>query len=103
MNADQLRKNVGRDLRLRPYPLIVEWTPNVRTTGLDPTAERRLAPTDYLWRLVSVNGGVTLHCHYTKHDITLGADNIREFRTPDFLILKCRLTLDGDKVHVEPI
>jgi hypothetical protein len=103
MNANQLRKNVGQDLRLRPHPLIVQRTHNVLSTGLDPAAERRLVKTDYLWRLVSVNGGVTLHCHHTNHDTTLGADNVREFRTLDFLMLKCQLTLDGNSVHIEPI
>ena len=104
MNIDQLKKNVGQDLRLRPHPLEVEWTHNVRTTGLDPATERRLAPTDYLWRLTALtSGAVSLHCHKTNQDVTLGADNVREFRTPDFLILRCQLTLDGNKVHVEPI
>jgi hypothetical protein len=105
-NADQLKKNIGQDLRLRPEPLIVEYVPlitGVRPSGGDPVMERRLAKTDYRWRLVSVNGGVTLHCQHTNHDSTLGADNVREFRTPDFLILKCQLTLDGNAVHIEPI
>jgi hypothetical protein len=106
MNTAQLKKNVGQDFRLRPHPLIAEYVPlitGVRSTSGDPVMERRLAKTDYRWRLASVNGGVTLHCHYTNHDITLGADNVREFRTPNFLMLKCQLTLDGDNVHVEPI
>ena len=48
-------------------------------------------------------GGVTLHCLHTNHEITLGADNVREFRTPHFLLLWCQLILDGDAVHIEPI
>jgi hypothetical protein len=106
VNADQLKKNIGQDLRLRPEALIVEYVPlitGVRTSSGDPVTERRLAKTDYLWRLVSVNGGVKLHCHHTNHNVTLGADNVREFRTPDFLILKCQLTLDGNAVHIEPL
>jgi len=46
---------------------------------------------------------VTLHCHHTNHDVILGNDNVCEFRTPGFLMLQCQLTLDGDKVHIEPI
>lgn len=107
MKSDQLKKNVGQDLRLRPHPLLARYVPRLYamlTTDADPMTERRLAKTDYLWRLVSMGGGgVTLHCHHTNHDITLGNDNVREFRTPDFLMLKCQLTLDGNKVHVEPI
>ena len=107
MNTDQLKKNVGQDLRLRPHPLVVEHVPlvtGVRSSSGDPVMERRLAKTDYLWRLVAVQGGgVTLHCHHTNHEITLGNDNVREYRTPHFPMLKCQLTLDGDRVHVEPI
>jgi len=106
MNIDQLKKNVGQDLRLRPNPLVVEHVPlitGVRSSSGNPVTERRLVKTDYLWRLVSVTGsGVALHCHHTNHDITLGGDNVREFRSPDFLMLRCQLTLDGDKVVIEP-
>ena len=34
--------------------------------------------------------------------ITLGNDDVHEFRTLDFLMLKCQLTLDGDKGHIWP-
>jgi hypothetical protein len=33
----------------------------------------------------------------------LGNDNIREFRTPDFLLLRCQLTLKGLEVLIEPL
>src|SRR5262249_14406285 len=80
MNADQLKKNVGQDLRLRPHPMIVQWTPDALLTGPGPAPEQHGVPTDYRWRLVSVNGGVTLHCHATSHEVTLGPDSVREFR-----------------------
>lgn len=58
---------------------------------------------DYDWRLERVTGqGVTLHCLHTGHEITLQADNVREYHSPNFLMLKCRLTLEGDKVRIEP-
>jgi hypothetical protein len=89
VNTDQLKKNVGQALRLRPTPRIRVWITE---------------PHDYPWRLVAVtDDGVTLHCEHTGHTTTLGNDNVREFRTPDFLMLRCQLTLDGDKVHIEPI
>jgi len=53
--------------------------------------ERRLVKTDYLWQLASDEDGVALHCHCTNYDITIAADNVREIRTPDFLLLKCQL------------
>jgi hypothetical protein len=33
----------------------------------------------------------------------LGNDNIREFRSPNFLMLRCQMTLTGDRVIVEPL
>jgi hypothetical protein len=89
VNTEQLKKNVGQALRLRPTPRIREWY---------------VEPLDYPWRLVAVTDhDLTLHCERTGHEISLGNDNVREFRTPDFLILKCQLTLVGDEVRIEPI
>lgn len=69
-----------------------------------PFLRTEVVQTDYMWRLEDVSEkGVMLHCLYTSHQITLGADNVREYRTPDFLILKCQLTLDGNQVRIEPL
>ena len=107
MNAEQLQQNVGQYLRLRPHPLLARYVSRtiavMASSSGDPMTARRLVKTDYLWRLVSVEGGVLLHCHHTNHDVILGNDNVREFRTPGFLMLECQLTLDGDKVYIEPI
>jgi len=107
MNTEQLKKNVGQDLHLRPHPLIAQYFPRtiaVLTGRGDPMVARRLAKTDYVWRVMAVTStGVTLHCLHTNHAIILGADNVREFRTPHFLLLRCQLILDGDAVHIEPI
>ncbi len=43
-----------------------------------------------------------MHNIATGHDFTLGTDNIREYRTPDFLLLRCQLTLRGPAVLIEP-
>src|SRR5260370_40626198 len=105
MNAEQLKKNVGQPVRLRPHPLRVKLSlpqVNVLTSG-SPILERSLVKTDYKWRIEDVTAkGVKLHCLYTDHTITLGADNVREYRTPDFLLLKCQLTLEADMAHIEP-
>ncbi len=106
MNTAQLKKNVGQMLRLRPHPRtegieIPEIPSLLPSTGL--VFRRKVVDTDYKWRLEKVDAeGVTLFCPSTYHRTTLGADNVREFRTPDFLMLKCQLTLDGSKVRVEP-
>ena len=105
MNAEQLRKNVGQLVRLRPHPVLVELSlPGVAVpTNVRVIPRRQVLQTDYKWRLEDVSDkGVTLHCLYTGHKITLGADNVREYRTPDFLLLKCQLALDGSMVHIEP-
>lgn len=109
-NLEQLKKNIGQNLRLRPNPVLVRDRPtatgvevSVLTSGA-PIPKREKVPTDFMWRLKTVaDKDVTLHCLHTDHTITLGADNVREYRTPDFLILKCQLILDGDKVLVEPL
>jgi hypothetical protein len=46
---------------------------------------------------------VTLVCPYTGHKATLGPDNVREYRSPNFLLLKCQLILEGDEVRIEPL
>ncbi len=106
MNAEQLKKNIGHLLRLRPHPLLVEGylpTVSVLTSG-SPRLEKHGKNTDYDWRLDEVTGkAVTLVCPFTGHKVTLGADNVREYRSPNFLMLKCQLILDGDDVRVEPL
>jgi hypothetical protein len=37
------------------------------------------------------------------HVVALGSDNIREFRTPNFLMLRCQLTLTEEQVLIEPL
>src|SRR5215467_3583664 len=105
MNAQQLKQNVGQLFRLRPHPVVVQGP----LSGLSvlssdgPRPKKEAVKTDYDWRLVRVTGeGVTLHCLYTDHQITLKPDNVREYRSPNFLMLRCQLTLEGDTVRIEP-
>ena len=106
MNAEQLKKNVGQVLRLRPLPVLIKGflsEVSVLTSG-GPRLKKDVVDTDYDWRLENVtNQDVSLHCLYTGHKITLGADNVREYRSPNFLMLKCRLILDKDEVRLEPL
>jgi hypothetical protein len=108
MNADHLRKNVGERLRLRPYPQRVESYGSgvsVLSSG-GPSYQKNVVLVDYDWVLEAVDEKtkeVTLTCPFTGHQVTLGADNVREYRTPHFLMLKCQLILEGDQVRVEPL
>jgi len=111
MNAEQLSKNVGQQVKLRPRVLLVtRGAPDVSETGVvvltsgTPLRRTRTDETDYMWTIESLSNDkmVTLHCFFTDHIVTLGMDNMREFRTPGVLMLKCQLTLDGDKVFIEP-
>jgi hypothetical protein len=106
MNAEQLKKNVGQRLRLRPHPLLVQrQLPTLNlVTSYDAIFKTEEVKSDYDWRLDQVtNKDVTLTCDFTGHTVTLGSDNVREFRTPNFLMLKCQLYLEGKKVRVEPL
>jgi len=106
MNADQLKNNIGQVLRLWPFPVLIRGSlseVSVLTSGA-PRFKKDVVDTDYDWQLENVtNEGVSLHCLYTGHKITLGADNVREYRSPNFLMLKCRLILDKDEVRLEPL
>lgn len=91
MNAEQFRKNVGSLVRLRP----------IARRRL-PTGQS-LDPIDYEWRVLRiVDGSVELTNIRTDHITRLGFDNIREFRTPNFLLLRCQLILCGNQVLIEP-
>lgn len=93
MQVEQLRKNIGSQLRLRPIPI------RLRTA----TGEV-LPPEDDQWTLLRIeNGRVELHNIRTGHVAQLGNDNIREYRTPDFLLLRCQLTLTERNVLIEPL
>jgi len=59
---------------------------------------------DDLWRLdVLANPHrVRLESIRTGHFVELQPDNVREYRTPHFLILRCQLTLTATRVLIEP-
>jgi hypothetical protein len=105
VNADKLKKDVGRALRLRPHVQRVDRYTSM-VSSLSPINDQMaLVDTDYDWYVDAVDekaSMVTLTCRDTGHRVKLGFDNIREYRTPDFLMLKCQLLLEGDQVRVEP-
>jgi hypothetical protein len=91
MKADQLKKDVGKLFRIRPLPLHGHFT-------------GQLDPRDDKWSLDGVaRQQIKITNLSTGHSIELGLDNVREFRSPDFLILHCQLTLKGNAVNIEPL
>jgi hypothetical protein len=94
MNAKELAKNIGLLFRLRPKPF-----------RKDSEGES-LVEVDDKWRLDGVLNKPTrvqLTNTRTGHKLELEADNIVERRSPDFLMLRCELTLGPDSVDLEPI
>jgi hypothetical protein len=92
MNTEQLKKQIGSEFRLRPIVDEVDVL----------TGQRR--PADDLWVLGKVEqGAVELVNARTGQTVKLGNDNVREFRSPHFLLLRCGLTVIGDRVHIEPL
>jgi len=91
MNIEQIKKNIGKQFRLRP-----------RAERWD--VDRQLPSEDDPWVLASINNKhVQLTNTRTGHTVELGHDNVREFRTPDFLLLRCTIRLHPVGLDIEPI
>lgn len=99
MNKGQFKKNIGNRLKLRP--LVQRRILPHEFPGL---GGELLPPMDDEWIAEKISdSGVELRNTATGHVITLGFDNIREFRSPNYLLLRCQLTLEGNQVIIEPI
>ena|SRR6266850_4537246 len=94
MNIRQLKKDVGTNLRLRPMPIRMAQDGTQMPFSDDPWKLEALLDNPPRARLVNLSTG---------HFIELQPDNIREYRSPDFLLLRCKLTIEGPKVYLEPI
>lgn len=99
MNKEQLRKNVGHWVRLRPI-----------AHRLDPRGFP-LAQIDDEWRIESVtDDGVRLSLPRTGHSRLLAFDNVSEYTSDRvergmhcaFLSLKVQLSIHGNDVNVTP-
>lgn len=92
MNVQELRKKVGAHLRVRPMVRRVD------SFGGEQPA------TDDKFVLDSLHGGFA-HLRHVPSDqvVKLGNDNIREYRTPDFLLLRCELIFNPTQgIRIEP-
>src|SRR5215831_14833575 len=91
MKADQLKKDVGKHFRIRPLP--ERW---------NKAGQRHLR--DDPWRLDRVTGR-----HFKITNLSTGQskelvlDNVRDYRSPDFLILHCQLILRDHAVDIEQV
>jgi hypothetical protein len=94
VNFRYLRKNLGQTVRLRPVAQ--------RLAG----DGARLPPNDDYWRLDSILQGpdrVRLVHMATGLSVELQPDNVQEYRSPEFFLLKCQLTLTPTAVSIEPL
>jgi hypothetical protein len=106
VKISEMKKDIGRGLRLRPHVQRVDRYSTMLTSGNPVKDKMVLVDTDFYWYVDAVDekaSTITLTCRHTGHQIALGDDNIREYRTPDFLMLRCRLLLDEGAVRIEPV
>lgn len=89
MNRERLKDNVGKEFRLRPAV-------RIGSESEDP------APCDDRWRLTGADGFLVLTNTRTNQTLRIGADHVHEFRTPDYLMLKCQVTIRASEVTIEP-
>src|SRR5438105_4264208 len=86
MNKKQLPTNIGKLLRLRPKP---------HDNGLE---------VDDYWLLKSVAHDVIVLCNKrTTQELTLGLDHVNDYRTQDYLVLKCQILITPNGIDYEPL
>jgi hypothetical protein len=93
MNVEQLKKNVGSSVKIRPVAI-----------RRDATTGEILPQIDDDWIITRIEGGkVTLQNTRTDHVKDLGNDSVKEYRSTGHLLLRVQLTLSGQHVRLEPI
>ncbi|MCI0602505.1 hypothetical protein L0156_05780 [bacterium] len=92
MNIRELQKNIGKLFRIRPK------VQRITVDGKDLPFE------DDKWILEKDGQGkLFLQNTRTAHVFRLSGGNVKEFREPDFILLRAQLTLRGNAVDIEPI
>src|SRR5687768_876704 len=94
MNLEQMRKNVGRQLRIRPIAQRLE-----NNGSLLPAIDDKWT----LDTILSAPSRLRLSNTRTGHFVELEPDNVREYRSPDFIILRCQVSISAYGVRIEPI
>jgi hypothetical protein len=93
MNVEQFKKQLGTNVKLRPLPVCFG------------AFGQRLRQQDDEWLVEEISKNpnrVKLHNIRTGHILELQSDNIREYRSPHFIILRCKVIIDGAKIRIEP-
>jgi hypothetical protein len=93
MNVKQLERQIGAKLKLLPAPI------RVATDGQQAPAPDEEWTLDAILRQPS---RVRLTNIASCLSVELQTDNIREYRSPEFLILRCQLTIAGQNIRLEP-
>jgi hypothetical protein len=94
VNFKQLQTHIGRIYRLRPLPI---------RRGPDGI---HLGASDDQWQLTKIlenPSRIELLNVHTHDIIELQGDNVREYRSPDFLMLRCQLLIDPSGIAIEPL
>ena len=94
MNVKQLQKQLRTNLRLRPFPVRQDASGSELETLDDFWRLEELFEDPARARLVNI---------HTGHSVVLQSDNIKEYRSPDFLLLRCRLVITPTTVGIEPL
>jgi hypothetical protein len=93
MNLKQLERQLGTNLKLRPAPIRI-------------AADGQHAPSpDEEWKLDAIliqPNRVRLTNIASGLSVELQTDNIKEYRSPEFLMLRCQLTMTAQKIELEP-
>jgi hypothetical protein len=92
MNKSQASKWINKEYRIRP-----------RAIHVGPSGAR-VADQDSRWLVREVADDAVIMLEVgTGITVTLGLDNVREFRSPDYLLLRCQLTIRDGVATSEPI
>ncbi len=92
MNKKKAKEWVGKNFRVRPMALRFD------------SKGQRLTPEDDPWRVEQKEGDtVKIKNTRTDHVLDLGLDHVREWRSPDFLLLRAQIKLKGQVAILEPI
>jgi len=94
LNLKQLKGQIGNEFHLRPIPLRIN------------SAGDTLPQSDDRWRLeefLEKPSRLRLVNVHTGHVVELQPDNVKEYRSPGFLMLRCQLQIRGPEIRLEPV
>jgi len=92
MNLAELAKHEDRVYEMRPIPLSKIGTKLTKVRYNE-------------WKITvfKSRGEIQIRHMATDHQLNLGLDNFHEYRSPNFLMLKCQLIFEGALLKSEPM